>query len=58
MAIDNGDQNGHQVTFVCHCITSPLAKTSQLLAFQPMLQTHLWIHVLCWDDQHVKEECR
>jgi hypothetical protein len=22
MVIDNGDQNGYQVTSVCHCITS------------------------------------
>jgi hypothetical protein len=58
MVTDNGDQNGHQVTSVYHCITSPQAKTSQLLAFEPLLQTHLWIHVLFWDDQHVKEECR
>jgi hypothetical protein len=41
MAIYNGDQNGHQVTSVCHCITSPKLKTSQLLAFEPLLQTHL-----------------
>jgi hypothetical protein len=36
----------------------PKLKTSLLLAFEPLLQTHLLIHVLCWDDQHVKEECR
>jgi hypothetical protein len=36
----------------------PKLKTSQLLAFDHLLQTYLWIHVLCWDDQHVKEECR
>jgi hypothetical protein len=47
MVINNGDQNGHQVTSVCHCITSPQAKTSQLLGFEPLLQTHLRIHVLC-----------
>jgi hypothetical protein len=41
MVIDNGDQNGHQVTFVCHYIISPQAKTSHLLAFEPLLQTHL-----------------
>jgi hypothetical protein len=57
MVTDNGDQNGHHVTSVCHCITSPKLKTSQLLAFEPLLQTNLWIHVLCWDDQHVKEAC-
>jgi hypothetical protein len=36
----------------------PKLKTSQLLAFEPLLQTHLRIHVLCWDNQHVKEEFR
>jgi hypothetical protein len=41
MIINNGDQNGHQVTSVCHYITSPQAKTSQLLTFEPPLQTHL-----------------
>jgi hypothetical protein len=56
MVINNGDQNGHQATSVCLCTTSSQSKISQLLAFEPLLQTHLWIHVLCWDDQHVKEE--
>jgi hypothetical protein len=47
MVIDNRDQNGHQVTFVCHCITSPQDKTSQLLAFEPLLQTHLLKFTYC-----------
>jgi uncharacterized protein (DUF983 family) len=58
MATDNGDQNA--IKWPLYVIVSqvPMLKTSQLLAFEPLLQTPLWIHVLCWDDQHVKEECR
>jgi hypothetical protein len=31
MVTDNGDQNGHQVTPVCHCITSPVGHTPRVL---------------------------
>jgi hypothetical protein len=30
----------------------------QLLAFEPLLQMHLWIRVLSSNDQHAHEECR
>jgi hypothetical protein len=41
MVIDNGDQNGHQVTLYVIVSQVPKLKTSQLLAFEPLLQTHL-----------------
>jgi hypothetical protein len=45
MAITRHDININEYKFQ--------AETGLLLDFEPLLQTHLWIHVLSWNDQHV-----